>query len=457
MTFPFFEERLEQLRRDLRAEFFDGDLPEVDTEMQRTLQGLARRFGPDSGQTECPSSVIDRWNETVEKGMEIKLSQREVRLLSRSPRVGLSNQFINFLLSNPAPPAQSVIRGLLAAFVDTWEQSIRDTKLAGTIRSWVRSVEGAYLIKWWRDHEEYWLDSAAHRAIAEVIITERLVAEDVAKRFHLPQGSSLLRLSLSYATSRIAQNIDKAGADDIDFLLSKLFVEPLLGKECLDSALTSLVTSRLATDSEPFRKQLVNLVLLHPQFGDPRIQLHNWGNDMQRAKEIVLGWLSAEDIRTFFEVILSSKNDKHRRKEFWLKYEKKIKLSRVFVCDADRFHRYSQLEELAEQGRHFGQAEGGTSIFVMYLGPIVAVEFSTVGNALYLYTVENFRQIMPDIFVKSVSAHRLKKSELAIEPPRSRKASRRLYHQSRGFSHVDGWQDTVRDVLVQRYGITQSV
>jgi hypothetical protein len=236
----------------------------------------------------------------------------------------------------------------------------------------------------------------------------------------------------------------------------KLFVEPLIGKECLNSALTAMVASRLATESEQFRKELVNMVLLHPMFGDPRIQLHNWGNDLQQAKEIVLGWLSAEDIRTFFEVILSTKNDKHRRKEFWLRYEKKIKLSRVFVCDNDRFRRHVQLEELAEQGRHFGHADGTTSIFVMYLGPIVAVEFSAVGNALYLYTVENFRQIMPDLFVKSASGSGLKKSNLAIEPPRSRKGPRPLYYQSRGFSHIDGWQDTVRDVLFKIYDITPS-
>jgi hypothetical protein len=459
MIFPVFEERLEELRRDLRADAYGSDLPDVASGMQKTLQGLARRFGLDNTKTECPSSVIDRWNDTILKGLEIKLSQREIRLLSRSPKIGLSNQFINHLASKPAAPAASVIRGLLASFVDTWEQSARDPKLAETINTWVNSPNVAQLLKWWRDHPEYWLHSEAHQAIARIIIAERLVAEEVAKRFHLPQGSSLLRLSLSDATSSIAHNIDKAGAGEIDFLLTKLFVEPLIGKECLDSALTAIVTSRMATDSEPFRKQLVNLVLLHPRFGDPRIQLHNWGNDLQQAKEIVLGWLSAEDIRTFFEIILSDEDDEHGRKNFWLGYERRIKLSRVFVSNKDRRNCYAQLEELAEKGRQFGEAEGDTSIFVLDLGSVVAAEFSKAGNALYLYEKANFQKVMRNFFAPSAHHKALKSQKWAIEPPlRINSAGYYPKHRVfRGFRHIDGWQYTVRDVLAKsKYGILPS-
>jgi hypothetical protein len=453
MIFPVFEERLEELRRDLRADAFGSDLPEVDSGMQKTLRGLARRFGLDNTKTECPSSVIDRWNDTILKGLEIRLSQREIRLLSRSAKIGLSNQFIGYLKSKPAAPAASVIRGLLASFVDTWEHSAQNIELAESINTWVNSPNVVEMLKWWRDHPEYWMDSAAHQTIAHIIIADRLVAEEAAKRFHLPQGSSLLRLSLAHAVSSIANNIDRVRAEEIDFLLTILFAEPLIGKECLDSALTAMVTSRMATDSEPFRTQVVNLVLLHPQFGDPRIQLHNWGNGLQQAKEIVLGWLSAEDIRTFFEIILSDADDAHGRKEFWLRYDKRIRLSRVFVANKDRRSRHEQLQELAEKGRQFGEAEGVTSIFVLDLGPVVAAEFSKAGNALYLYEKDNFKKVMKNFFAASVCHTDLKSQKWAIKPPS--RSSSLSYRVTRGFSHNGGWQDTVRDVLY-KYGITPS-
>jgi hypothetical protein len=317
------------------------------------------------------------------------------------------------------------------------------------LQSWLAPEKNDGKLSWWAEQPEFWLNSDAPRHIAASIKRGLMSSEAVAKEFRAPAASMLVTAALSTAAVEMAGSAANLTAEEVDYLLYRLIREPLMDLKSLHLAAHELITSRRAEQRAEFRNMIVNALLTHQRFGDPRIDVANWqSSDLKEARAVFLGWLSVEDIRTFFEVILTPGSDKHGRKDFWLRYERKIKMSRVFISNNDSRRRREQLEDLASRGRQYGDVNGSTSVFVLDLGAVVAVEFSAVGNALYLYTKEKFRRIMPDMLVPQTTLSLLKNAELAIPSRRNNRVAQRYQHRAFvGFSHVDGWQSTVQREL----------
>ena len=99
-------------------------------------------------------------------------------------------------------------------------------------------------------------------------------------------------------------------------------------------------------------------------------------------------WLSEEDLRFFFDLIMSGQEDRHNRREFWLRYVGRVGNSRVAMGTRDRDRLRVQLTELKKRGRseyaHLEDPfEDDVSAFIMDFGRAVVVEFSKPGNACF--------------------------------------------------------------------------
>ena len=70
---------------------------------------------------------------------------------------------------------------------------------------------------------------------------------------------------------------------------------------------------------------------------DPRLPANspNWVGISDSARDTVIQWLSAEDIQLFFDHVLTTRNDPHGRKPFWLRYKGKVKRSRPLLSAFD--------------------------------------------------------------------------------------------------------------------------
>src|SRR5439155_15930958 len=94
--------------------------------------------------------------------------------------------------------------------------------------------------------------------------------------------------------------------------------------------------------------------------------------------------------RFFFDLIMAGQEDRHNRREFWLRYVGRVGNSRVAMGTRDRDRLRVQLTELKKRGRseyaHLEDPfEDDVSAFIMDFGRAVVVEFSKPGNACFIY------------------------------------------------------------------------
>jgi hypothetical protein len=437
MSLSLLVEKLADLRRGARFNSTDPVLIIGPLQFERVVNRLKAKFGSSNVEVVCPKELKDRWLQTLAEGRDVEFTQRELRTLSWYADVATSPQFIEYIEGRFVRIPKGVLRGILASYGAVWERANPNVELNRKLEAWVSQESNSVKLSWWADHPEYWLRPDAPQAISQRIRAGLMTVEVASREFRAPAASMLLVGAFSRAAEDMSQLVDLLTGDELSYLLKKLMQEKLLDLTSLHRAVCNLVKSRLANDSKAFREDLVNALLIHPRLGDPRIHGANWAEPtLEGARERLLSWLSAEDIRTFFEIILTRGNDPHGRKRFWLRYERQILLSRVFISTSDRKKRREQLEELSARGRNYGSIYQPTSAFVLDLGRIVAVEFSEVGNALYIYTKPNFNKIMPNMFVSRTDLSTLKREEMAVT-----RVIRR-----------DGWTSKVISIL-EEYGI----
>jgi len=121
---------------------------------------------------------------------------------------------------------------------------------------------------------------------------------------------------------------------------------------------------------------------------------------MDEASRRLQEWLSAADITFFFETVLPKGKDPHGRKAFWLRYVGCRGLrSRPLLSNSDKWRLRDVLWKKGAQASDFGRLlDEDTSAFILDFGPILAIEFSAVGNACYVYEKRVAAEIVPDIW-----------------------------------------------------------
>ena len=90
------------------------------------------------------------------------------------------------------------------------------------------------------------------------------------------------------------------------------------------------------------------------------------------------------------------------------------------MSNSDKFRLRDVLWKKAAKGSDFGRLlDEDTSAFILDFGPIMAIEFSAVGNACYLYERQAAAEIVPDIWTTlPFSKNDLKrKSKIATSQP----------------------------------------
>ncbi|MEX8510956.1 MAG: EH signature domain-containing protein [Leptothrix ochracea] len=149
-----------------------------------------------------------------------------------------------------------------------------------------------------------------------------------------------------------------------------------------------------------------------------------WGGVTPKAREMVSQWLKQDLVQAFFNLIAQDgqKNEK-ARVNFWLRY--------VHVMDTVQFalgptaqHSLGALEKKMAGLITPMQGNNGAA-FVMTMGPLVMVEFASMGNALYGYDRRRVPfDLMKPVFTAKNSLNSLK-------------------HDSREvwLKHQDGWEN----------------
>lgn len=115
--------------------------------------------------------------------------------------------------------------------------------------------------------------------------------------------------------------------------------------------------------------------------GDPRLsQSLRWREISYEKKQLIVQWLSLQDINLFFTTISMHPD----RKKFWMRYVQRMSYSRIALSWAILANPPEGLVEFIKQ-RRYAELTQAECAFIMRIGEYVIVEFSRSGNACYIY------------------------------------------------------------------------
>ena len=189
-------------------------------------------------------------------------------------------------------------------------------------------------------------------------------------------------------------------------------------------------------------------------WGNPWLPSHDteWGGVTQVARTMVADWLKLEFIETFFTKLAEDGLGDPRRMNFWKRYVKSIDHIEFALGSTARNSRERDMTVLREKMKGLLRAldaSGTNNAFIMRMGPLVAVEFSGLGNAFYGYDA---RQTIPFDTTKLL--------RLEVNRPNSlkHKGIKNLLWMSHqdGIHNWDNWEDMFAATLRSEYGIEPS-
>lgn len=306
--------------------------------------------------------------------------------------------------------AVAAARGLVAGFAGNRRQLLR----------WKKQVKGVL----GDDGPEVVGEWLAREAVSPAKASESLGTSAASEWFHLAMRSACSRCRPSLARgeswSRLRELLGWDGWEKPEFRAE--YEKTVLAAE---------------RGGDGVRDELAEMARRDSRLGDPRVAgNHNWA-DIGEARRRVIAWLSQFDIVFFFDHVLNARNDRHGRKEFWLRYKDRLRASRAILCEDDLLKLRRALgEKMPDTARMEGSPV--TSGFILEFDRAVAVEFSAVGNALYLYASKDAKLVIGDIWAGSFSVDRLKRQGMAAA---------RIRHWPPGV-----WQEVASSELA-KYGV----
>lgn len=172
-------------------------------------------------------------------------------------------------------------------------------------------------------------------------------------------------------------------------------VDPLLNmleehKTILDDGLCMLI-NRFAINKNPaVHVRIKELIVM--RWDNPWLQgsTKKWHpNATKEAKELVAEWLTGEFIEAFFTKLAEEADSDTRRMDFWMTYRKQMKhvrfaLGTEFLRSTDPDVAFLKNKMRGLYSKILGRAK--SNAFIMFIGDVIAVEFGSANNALYLYS-----------------------------------------------------------------------
>ncbi len=323
----------------------------------------------------------------------------QFRELCQDSRFAFRREFVDALAREPSRLNRSrCLYAMVSSYFSRWRQmqepEIVERLLIAAVSQFQRPAPA---VRKWRSSATIFSADAASGLANEICAGQRPV-DDVLKEHYVGLDSSLARHT-GAAAARFAcdylRQVEASKSDGwtlaylrwvTDGILSR-FIDP----DAFYYSISSLILSQSAT-RPMFKKALLDYVQAHESLRDPRIPQNssNWRLMDPRAARLYLSWLARENIELFFNTILPGNSENHRRKDFWLRYQGKIRDFQVAVSGRDLWK-----VKASESGLTYSRiAHPTTSAFLMrlegYGQDYIVVEFSETGNAAYIFNAADF-------------------------------------------------------------------
>lgn len=236
-----------------------------------------------------------------------------------------------------------------------------------------------------------------------------------------------------------AQMEDDAFGEYLPTLLEQLQTHHVLR----DRGLALLLNRYVQVSCHPLHKDLRDRAV--EWWGNPWLPSNKmrWSGVEEAARVMVADWLKGEFIEAFFAKMADDHMGDERRMRFWKRYLKSMDHVEFALGDAARHPRSRDFKLLLQKIEGLTcELDNAGNAFIMYMGDLVAVEFSERANACYGYR----RNRLP--FNTSRKLH----CAVGIVNSLKHDSPRRelwLKHQD----GIDAWEDKFREEIRNRFGI----
>jgi EH_Signature domain len=381
----------------------------------------------------CPPNYIELWN-TIGAFRSAELSSRAIRYLSWETDIAIRPVFQSVALTPERISARS-LQGLVRSMHRRWDSTVNTPSVENLRVALTTYVKKNALIDKWKQNLVYVLNAEGPTRFATDVLARGTTWDKVAEEWGLEPDTEfgnavLTRCGPLSLASRRGEDFQNA----IRFVLPSNHWRPDSFKSCVQQLI--LASSRLSPQQSD---TLRDFILNDRRLLDPRLPANglNWTGISDAARDTVIQWLSAEDIQLFFDHVLTTRNDPHGRKPFWLRYKGKVKRSRPLLSALDESRWLANTA--TREKRNFGRMEYlcSTSAFLLDFGRVMVVEFSQVNNAVYVYEHREIPDLNDAFWSQArFSLSTLKQKDRCIER----------------MTHTPHWQSKMRTLLAQ-FGI----
>ena len=369
------------------------------------------------------------------------LEMQAIRYLCWEAEAVNNPEFFKYITSRPIRITSRVIKGLVMTLHSSWHKDMPEKPIVKYTATLVRDFSGSdrTIAKWKNGLAMLLEKNGAAYFARDVLLDMRKDFKTVAESWALNVNSAYMRYA---AYNAFDQSIERVGSD---IHITKYILDIVIGWKVWQTQpdgfrkiISRLILHRnINSAAEDLRVK----ILAHQMLGDPRLPANRnkWLDIDPAAKQKFIGWLARRDIVFFFDHVLKG-NDRHGRREFWLRYVNSMVSSRPLLSDA------TAIQFRNNRDICFGKltSSSNQAAFILDFGEVLAVEFSDVGM-IYIYKRAEFERNISDIWVGwHISENSLKDQRLPDECKIRHRALENIVN-------VD-WRDNAASVLAS-YGV----
>jgi hypothetical protein len=350
---------------------------------------------------------------------------------------GLIKSYFTYdVLSESSPMTGRDNWKLLRDYLKENVSHIRDSRLNP---DWVETASG---------NQQLFGDQPCEPYVDTLLRGDSSVIDRLCEHLGIDKASWFLRKLVLAQVNKATQLTDK----EFQTLLPRL-LDLLADNEVLRDRGMILILDRYARVEgvPPLHPGLRNSAV--DWWGNPWLPSNEtrWGGVRPEARAMVADWLKLEFIETFFTKLVNNGLGDPRRMNFWKRYIKVIDHIEFALGASARNSREKDFVVLRKKMRGLLRvldAPGANNAFIMWIGPLVAVEFSGMGNASYGYDK------------KSVPFNTTQMLRLGVDGQNSLKNKRSSIIQLRhkdGIHGWDRWEEMFEATLREKFGIYSRV
>ncbi|MEX3901070.1 EH signature domain-containing protein [Paraburkholderia sp. BR10954] len=257
----------------------------------------------------------------------------------------------------------------------------------GTVPDWFAAL---------RQHPKLIGEGAADEFAAHYLAGDRSALDSIVENVGIPESSwfwhalvlSAVKASVAYGHERFVAQIPR--------LIALIKSRPVFR----DEALESLLTRYHRIPGHPVHHELRDYVVGKDVWRNPKLKAAGiataWNRVPDAVWRMVLQWVNEGNLRDFFDVLAARNSADEGRLAFWSRYMRQISWTRlIFSSETVSLARSNKeiRELIARETGAYATLYGNKNIdaFIMQIGEYIIVEFSTTGNAAYVYDSETLQ------------------------------------------------------------------